>query len=100
MISPLAAANVTLSTATIGAFTGFRVANINEAQSVQQKSLANSLGYPELYDVAFGFGMHTSTPTTVGTNHAVSTYYGTTNESNSLSNLRCMVVKTINISDL
>ena len=100
IIAPLATAITTTSTATIGTFTGFKIANVNEGANIQKKNLANSLGYVEMYNVAFGFSTHTTTPTTAGVNLAASTYYGTLVEANSLSSLRCVVCRTTNVSEI
>ena len=100
IIASLSSAITILSTATIGSFNAFKVANINEGANIQFKGINFCVGYEEMYDISSGFAMHTSTPTTSGVNLSISTYYATQSEVNSLSSLRCCVCRTTNTSEL
>ena len=99
IVAPLATATTTLSTATIGSFTGFRVATIKEGQALQNPELARSIGYIEFYNTAAVITLNTITPWLTNV-HGLYSNYGDVIALNPLAGNRNTVVRTTNISEL
>lgn len=100
LISTRPAAVITLSTATIGSFTGFRLATLRDGERMQYRSLLRSFGYTELYDTSTFFSLHTKTEYATNSGYTLGNNYGDQSVSNQFLSLRCIVVRNTNISEL
>jgi hypothetical protein len=87
--------------ATIEGLAVFRVANINEATNIQNKSLAESICYPEMYNVTYGaFTAMTSSLVSAVSTHAIKNEFGTVLTFNPKTAIRVICCRTTNKSEL
>ena len=100
LIATRPAAITTLATATIGSFTGFRLATLRGGERMQYRSLLRSFGYPEFYDTTAFFNLHTSTEYAANSGYTLGNNYGDQSVANQFLSLRCIVVRNTNISEL